>query len=553
MFFKDLKLGTKLALGFTLILVFMVVMAYVAVSRLSAINDNLQDIIGNKFPKVNQAYVLKDSVNAIARAVRNMSLTTDRAIEEEEKNRIGQARQKFAEVMGKLEQTVVSDRGKDILRSIKQANTEVRPLVDKAMSLALANNQVECGRVLMSEVRQPQGKLLQEIEGLVAYQVDLAQKSGEQGAQAVTGGRQFLIVLSLVSLFLGAIMAFLLTRSITKPVNRTIAALNAGAEQVAAASGQVAAASQQLAEGSSEQAASLEETSSSLEEMAAMTRQNADNANQANSLMLETGRIVAQANTSMSQLTNAMREISQAGDETAKIIKTIDEIAFQTNLLALNAAVEAARAGEAGAGFAVVADEVRNLAMRAAEAAKSTANLIEGTVNKVKEGSGLVQMSAKEFDQVALSTDKVKELVAEITAASKEQAQGVDQINQAISEMDKVVQQTAANAEESASASEEMNAQAEQMKDVVAELMAIVGGNGHKGGLKEGLKVDRFLPVSRRAHRPALTYPGSGTEAGPALQPAPTLKDRRSPGNGSTRLIAPEQVIPLDDADFKNF
>jgi len=550
MSFKNFKLGTKLAVGFTIVLLFQVIMAYVAVSRLSALNINLQDIVDNKFPKVTQAFMLKENINVIARAVRNMSLSNDRTIEEQEKSRIDQARQNFAKVLGKLDQTVVSDRGKEILRNIKQANTEVSPLVDKVVSLALAEKQVESVRVLINEVRQPQGKLLDEINTLVEYQVDLANKSGDETAQAVTGGRQFLIVLSLVSILLGAIMAFLLTRSITKPVNRTITALNAGAEQVAAASGQVAAASQQLAEGSSEQAASLEETSSSLEEMAAMTRQNADNANQANSLMLETGRIVAQANTSMSQLTNAMREISQAGDETAKIIKTIDEIAFQTNLLALNAAVEAARAGEAGAGFAVVADEVRNLAMRAAEAAKNTASLIEGTVNKVKEGSELVQMSAKEFDHVALSTDKVKELVAEITAASREQAQGVDQINQAIAEMDKVVQQTAANAEESASASEEMNAQAEQMKDTVLQLMAIVGG-------ANGGRPEHRQQVSRRQLGTGATH----TQA--ALPPKARLAlltsgkkasaKARSAEVSSPKVIPPEQVIPLEEADFQSF
>jgi methyl-accepting chemotaxis protein len=203
-----------------------------------------------------------------------------------------------------------------------------------------------------------------------------------------------------------------------------------------------------LAEASSEQAASGEETSSSLEEMSSMTKQNADNANTANNLMKEANQVIASANTSMGHLTTSMGEISKASEETQKIVKTIDEIAFQTNLLALHAAVEAARAGEAGAGFAVVADEVRNLAMRAADAAKNTASLIEGTVKKIKEGVNLVQTTNDGFSKVAESSNKVGDLLGEIAAASKEQAQGIEQINIAVSEMDKVTQQNAAGSEE---------------------------------------------------------------------------------------------------------
>ncbi len=273
-------------------------------------------------------------------------------------------------------------------------------------------------------------------------------------------------------------LGFLISRSINISLRRSIDGLIEGANQVSASSGQVASASRQLAEGASEQAASIEETSSSLEEMAAMTKLNANNADQANHLMVSTKETVSQARHSMEELTASMSEISRASEETSKIIKTIDEIAFQTNLLALNAAVEAARAGEAGAGFAVVADEVRNLAMRAADAAKNTAHLIEGTVKRVKGGSELVEKTDKEFRQVAASVGKSGELVGEISAASQEQAQGIEQVNKAVSEMDRVVQQNAANAEESASASEEMNAQAERMKEFVAELVALVGGAG---------------------------------------------------------------------------
>jgi len=235
--------------------------------------------------------------------------------------------------------------------------------------------------------------------------------------------------------------------------------------------------------------------------------------------MQETLSVVKKADRSVQGLTSSMLEISKASEETSKIIRTIDEIAFQTNLLALNAAVEAARAGQAGAGFAVVADEVRNLAMRAAEAARNTAGLIEGTVHKVKAGSQTVAETTAAFSEVSVQSARVSELVAEIAAASGEQSQGIAQVNTAVTGIDKVTQQNAANAEESASAAEEMSAQAEQMKAMVGELVAMVEGARRKG-------IEAGGEAATSSGRPSNRRPAS--------------------------LGNPGQVIPLDDEESKS-
>jgi methyl-accepting chemotaxis protein len=299
-------------------------------------------------------------------------------------------------------------------------------------------------------------------------------------------------------------IVFLITRSITRPLAAASVELANSSREVVAASGQLAGSSQSLSQGATEQAASLEETSASMEEMASMTRRNADNSQQAATLMGEVDARVQVSNQSLGDMVAAMASIQESSKQVAKIIKTIDEIAFQTNILALNAAVEAARAGEAGMGFAVVADEVRNLAQRSAQAARDTTALIETAIAKAQDGTRKVEQVAESIAGITDGITSVKGLVEEVSLASRQQAKGIDQVSQAIAQMEKVTQTTAATAEESAAASEELNAQAEGSMAVIRQLEALIGGGGgeqaaaeHKAGA-----APRLAPPAKAASMP---------------------------------------------------
>jgi methyl-accepting chemotaxis protein len=326
--------------------------------------------------------------------------------------------------------------------------------------------------------------------------------------------RLVLVGVALFFLILTSVTVIFFGRSISRPLIGIAAEINEASDQVSSASSQVSSASQNLAAGTAKQAAALEQSSSSLDEMSSMTKQTAENAAQAKKLTAETQKIVDRVGKLMEDMAAAIREITRSSEETGKIIKTIDEIAFQTNLLALNAAVEAARAGEAGAGFAVVAEEVRNLAMRAAEAARTTSALIEGTIANVRNGNELTRSTQEAFQENITIAKKVANLIDEIAAASNEQAQGIPHVARAVTEMDKVTQESAATAEETASSAQQMNAQAMQMKSSVGQLTAIVGADstGEEDRGKPGRriisglrtkKVDVALPFGRQEKLPA--------------------------------------------------
>jgi methyl-accepting chemotaxis protein len=421
----------------------------------------------------------------------------------------------------------------DPVEAEKVIASEVLGAMDKVFEkldklLDLANRATELLREMEEQevivARELQERAFQALGSIVQLKSSWAERVGQES----TAQASFAKAISLGALGVGVLFAaafgFFITRSLSRRLKDVASNLKEGSERIASASAQVSSSSQSLAEGASEQAASLEETSSSLEEMAAMTRQNADNAVQAKGMMTEAYGIVEKVGRHMEEMSRAIEAITRSSEETGKIIRTIDEIAFQTNLLALNAAVEAARAGEAGAGFAVVADEVRNLAQRAAEAAKSTSGLIEGIIRSVREGRELTLATQEAFRENVEIAGKVSALVEEIAAASEEQARGIEQISRAVSQMDKVVQQVASSAEEGASAAEELQAQAQGMRLLVGELVALVEG---RGGVEEG---------------------------GGRVVSSSSSKEVGGKGNGRRRP-RPEDVIPLDEGEehFREF
>lgn len=401
----------------------------------------------------------------------------------------------------------------------------------------------------LGKVRGPIGS--QVVEGAKAVSlagIETTTRESNQVASSLSSVRAVVAIGLLVAILLGIAMATFVTRGITVPVNRIIGGLSASGEQVASASSQVSSSSQQLANGASQQASNLEEVSSSLEEVTSMTRQNAENARKANSSAKDSAEAANRGASSMERMNDAMQKIRASASETAKIVKTIDEIAFQTNLLALNAAVEAARAGEAGKGFAVVAEEVRNLAMRSAEAAKTTASLIEDSQRNAESGAAVSEQVNGILREIVTSANQVTTLVADVATASEQQTSGITQINTAVSQMDRITQSNAANAEESASASEELSAQAVELNDMVEQLGRLVNG----AGAEQAPQVTRKTP---RAHKPA----AAKVKAPSPLHAAPrrSAPSAQPPAQGFEPLhsapIDPKELIPLDDSELKQF
>ena len=346
-------------------------------------------------------------------------------------------------------------------------------------------------------------------------------------------------------IIVSVLLAWMTIRCVVKPLDRIISGLEGGSKQTAGAANQVSRSSQSLAHGASELAVALQQTTSSVEETHSITKQNAANAAQAKMLAAQAKASAEKGSAAMERMAAAIDDIKDSSDQTAKIIKTIDEIAFQTNLLALNAAVEAARAGEAGKGFAVVAEEVRTLAQRSAEAARSTANMIEASVRSSENGVQISREVEQMLQEIAEGSRKVDDLVGEIAAACHEQSQGVEQISASISQMDTVTQQAASSAEESANASEELSGQAAELRTMVQDLESMVYGE------------DKARAAARRMNREADTFQVDDTP--PQSRPRPDATTPTAQPNLprvaalTMRETNPENVIPFDDAVLSKF
>ena len=542
--FKNLTVGKKIGLGFTSILVLAAVLGAVGITQIRKVDTSLMDIGEVHVP-------LQEAVTTIDAAATNQNLQVSLyAIHKEEDqieafvacdDEVDQAIEKAKELITGDQELV--DKGwlnkLDTLAQEHDAFVETCLGLIKVVKEGAEGEQINAAADVIENAYEP---FMAKVDDFLATNNAETSDVATNAMASADTAIYWMTIIGIVAVLTGTVLAFFIARGVIRTLKQVIDGLTTGSEQVASAAGQVSSASQSLAEGSTEQAAGLEETSSSLEEMSSMTKQNADNAQQANTLATEASKAADAGTGAMQKMNQAIEEIQKSSDETAKIIKVIDEIAFQTNLLALNAAVEAARAGEAGKGFAVVAEEVRNLAMRSAEAAKNTANMIEESVKNSKNGVDIANEVGKVLEEIVSGIGKTSELVSEIAAASSEQAQGIDQVNTAMAQMDKVTQQNAANAEESASASEELSAQAEQMNEIVDQLAALVGGTGRGAG---ATKTSEHKPKTKRRF-------GKSDHVFHQVAGGTVKRPETKVSVGSTA----EKMIPLDDDggdDFKEF
>jgi methyl-accepting chemotaxis protein len=508
LFIANLKIGTRLMLGFAIVLALMLGLVTIGINSMERVHGALDHVLHNNVPKMELLNDMSKSVHIVSRVMRSVIILTDEAAMAREYKKIEAARHAYDAAREALEKMPASEAGKAERAKIAALQAIARPLNSRVTELALANKNTEAMDLLMKQAAPATQKWLEALDEDIDRQKGNNQEDGAAAQDTYTQARIVMFSLTSVALALGMLLAWLVTRSITGPITeavrvaQTVAAgdltsrievtsrdetgqllqalkemndslktivgeVRAGTETIATASTQIASGNMDLSSRTEQQASSLEETASSMEELTSTVKQNGSNAHQANQLAASASEVAVAGGQVVSQVVVTMGAINESAKKIVDIIGVIDGIAFQTNILALNAAVEAARAGEQGRGFAVVATEVRNLAQRSAGAAKEIKALIDDSVEKVGAGSRLVNQAGVTMAEIVTSVKRVADIMAEISSAGREQEAGIEQINVAITEMDTVTQQNAALVEQAAAAAESLQDQAGALARVV--------------------------------------------------------------------------------------
>ena len=524
---QEMNVSTRLAVGFGLVVVLLLVVIGLGLASMRDVQGRLDEMTQVNDIQAQLAATMEQTVTERALALRNLILLQEDDEIQIEVKRIDDSGKKYAEASGKLAKmfgalATTSDEEKAALAKIEQQAVLAAPYIARAAALALDKKQDEAYKLLRFEFRPVQKKWWDELRSLRAIEDKQNAVELVASAQAYAHGRDLMLVIGALALIVSVGGALLITRSIVHQLgcepeeavsiagqiaagNLTIAIdtkaddhdsllfamksmrdslvqivsqVHSSTDSIAAAAGQIATGNMDLSARTEQQASSLEETASSMEQLASAVQQNADNARQANGLAVSASDVSAKGGAVVAQVVDTMAAIDISAHKIVDIIGVIDGIAFQTNILALNAAVEAARAGEQGRGFAVVASEVRNLAQRSAAAAKEIKSLIGDSVDKVRAGNRLVEQAGTTMNDVVSSVRRVSDIMAEIVAASQEQSSGIAQVNTAITQMDVVTQQNAALVEEAAAAAQAMHEQATSLSEVVS-VFQIAGQAGH--------------------------------------------------------------------------
>ncbi|QJD89457.1 HAMP domain-containing protein [Duganella dendranthematis] len=507
------KIGYRLAAGLGMAIIFMIGIAVEGISNLGKLNSNTKDLAVDKVPKVILAYETIGGLNDIARAMRNAMLSTDPAVVKAELERVEKRRVENVERLDKLGKLIADDgdpQSKLKLQAVLEAREKYVVVQSAFLKMSTDQSQRdESVKYLLTTVRKEQTAYLNALNDMVKFQIAAVEETSAVAERAYASSRTTMIVLTVVAAALAAWVLYVITRSITLPLNRavgmaqavaggdltmrmechttdetgqllralidmndalarTVGQVRSGTDTIATASNEIASGNLDLSSRTEQQASSLEETASSMEELTSTVSQNAENARQATKLVVTASDYATKGGQVVGQVVTTMGAIKESSSKIVDIISVIDGIAFQTNILALNAAVEAARAGEQGRGFAVVASEVRNLAQRSASAAREIKELIGRSVETVDAGAALVSQAGATMEGIVQSVQQVAEIMHQISAASSEQSTGIEQVNQAIVSIDDVTQQNAALVEQAAAAAQSMRDQADLLAQAVS-------------------------------------------------------------------------------------